>query len=219
MLGDTENSGVLVYNHSQEDQVGSIYSSPYPQVRIGAWTRYTNYPATGWANLNSDEFFATTKGWVFQTRNSGTSADFADLGRAIESNILLRGLDFGDSGMRKQVRHIIAHYRPITSLTSVSLSEGVDFAEQLLPLDTYRIIKAIPSTDLSDLGGRKIITLAHSPAVERGVFFQIQVMDNGLNEGIDFIGVDFTVILLSHHGIADSSQTMLPEFDTGVPAN
>ena len=219
MLGDTENSGVLVYNHSQEDQVGSIYSSPYPQVRIGAWTRYTNYPATGWANLNSDEFFATTKGWVFQTRNSGTSADFADLGRAIESNILLRGLDFGDSGMRKQVRHIIAHYRPITSLTSVSMSEGVDFAEQLLPLDTYRIIKAIPSTDLSDLGGRKIITLAHSPAVERGVFFQIQVMDNGLNEGIDFIGVDFTVILLSHHGIADSSQTMLPEFDTGVPAN
>jgi hypothetical protein len=199
VLGATQNSGVFTYNHSQEDE---------GTTNVGAWTRYDNYPATGWANLNADEFFASTKGWVYRSRRNASAFDFADLGEAISATLLIRATDFGDSGNRKQVRHIIGHYRPITSLTSISAYSATDAAEVFTNLDSFVVTKGSTSTDLGDLGGKKVVSLAHSLPTERALYFQIKFVENGLNEGIDFIGLDYLVLLLSHHGIEDAISTL-----------
>jgi hypothetical protein len=154
------------------------------------------------------EYFSSNKGWVYQIRNANTKYDFADEAEAITSTLLMRATDFENSGIRKQIRHVIAHYRPISDLTGISISFAVDMDETFLPLDSFCVYKKYPVDSLSDLGGQKIVTLAHSIPVERGVFFQMKIVDSGFREGMDFIGVDYLVLPLSHHGISDAITTV-----------
>ena len=201
------NDSVLAYNHSQEDE-GHVGASSAFYTYWGAWTRYTNHFVSGWANLNADEFFATTKGWVAKTRRTYTSADFSDAGEAITATVVFRANHFGDTGNRKQVRHVIAHYRPITSLTNIKIYSAIDLSDSWTLLDGYQVIKPNDSTDLNDLTGGRVRVLAHSLSQERGMYFQMKIEDSGLEEGLDFIGLDYLVLLLSHHGIQDALTTL-----------
>jgi hypothetical protein len=81
-------------------------------------------------------------------------------------------------------------------------------SETFIGLDAFQIYNPAATTDLSDLNGRKTISIAHSLPAERALHFQIKLEDSGVDEGIDFIGLDYLVLLLSHHGIPDAKGTM-----------
>jgi hypothetical protein len=190
------NDGHLVYNHSQEEE-----------GQLGSWTRFTGHNVTGWANLNSDEIFSTYRGELCLISKTDTSDDFNDIGEAIEATLVCRAMDFGDSGIRKQVRHVFTHFRAITDLTSVALYVAVDMDVAYSSTDAFQITKGITGTSLALTGKKKAITLGHTLPAERGEYFQIKIVEGGLNEAIDLIGLDYTVLGLSHHGIPDSSST------------
>jgi hypothetical protein len=190
------NDGTLVYNHSQEED-----------GQLGAWTRFTGHNATGWANLGSEELFSSNKGELFIITRTGLSDEFNDVGNAIEATLLCRAMDFGDAGIRKQLRHVFTHFRPITDLTDVAMTVAVDMDTSFSATDAFQITKGGTGTTLALNGLKKAITLGHTLPAERGEYFQIKIVDGGLNEGMDLIGLDYTVLGLSHHGIPDSSST------------
>jgi len=190
------NDGALVYNHSQEED-----------GQLGAWTRFIGHNATGWANLGTEELFSSNKGELLAVSRTGLSSDFNDVGNAIESTLLCRAMDFGDAGIRKQLRHVFSHFRPITDLTNVRMDVAVDMDTTFSATDAFDVIKGGTGTTLALNGLKKTITLGHTLPAERGEYFQIKITEGGLNQGIDLIGLDYTVLGLSHHGIPDSSST------------
>lgn len=208
-VGADENDSVFAYHYLRErDKAIQNFAGITAQERwMGSWTRYTNYAATGWCNLDTDEYFSSTFGWVYRTRRSYTANDFADEGAAISSTILFRAMDFENSGIRKHLRHVIAHYRLRTSLTETSMYLGVDTSNDFTKLDNFSLTKGNNSNSLIPDGKQKIVSIAHSCTAERGLYFQIKVVDSGLREGIDITGLDYLVLPLSHHGIQDAIDT------------
>ena len=209
-----ENDSVYTYHYLRErDKAIQNFAGITAQERwMGAWTQYSNYPATGWCNLGINEYFSSNYGWLYQTRRTFTNTDYADEGMAITATIVLRAMDFENAGIRKQVRHVIGHYRLITSLTNITISAAIDLSNNFIALDNFSLVKSGSSTTISPVGLQKIVSVTHSLSSERGLYFQIQIVDAGYREAIDFTGLDYLVLPLSHHGILEASQTSKSSF-------
>jgi hypothetical protein len=192
----TYNDGVLVYNHSNEEG-----------GQLGSWTRYDSIPASGWANLNSEELFSSNKGQLFFVLKTRTSEDFSDVGEAISATLVCRAMDFGDSGIRKQLRHVFTHFRPVTPLTDVELFVAIDMSTTFEATTDFEISKGGSGNSLSLNGSKKAQTVGHNCPTERAEYFQIKIVDSGFKEGMDLIGLDYMVLGLSHHGLPDAYST------------
>lgn len=197
---DTEASEVYVYNHTGEDLQTS---------KTGAWGRYDSHSSTGWANLDADAFEATTSGRVFSLRRQGTSTDYRDDNLPITFRLRTRALDFGNAGIRKVLDRIVAKYRSLTRNLATRLGISVDLSSEYR--DTTPL--TIPGSTNAELQGisdstsQQIFPVLHTTDRRRGVYFGIEVVNDGLDEGIEVAGLDCRIGGLSTKGIATAASS------------
>ena len=185
----TNNNEVLVYDHQREGR----------DQEFGAWSRYTNHPATGWTNLANDAFFATTDGQVFRIRDSGDSTDFRDDGAAVaDMVIVLRANDFGQPGSRKIVKNIVSHFQlRRSSMTSTEVLSSSDLDGVFQSAGTFNMTK--DSTIKIDT---ESVTLPR----RRLIYIQLKMTNSTKDEDVVLAGLDYNVALLSEKGITEISE-------------
>jgi hypothetical protein len=195
--GYIQNSEVYVYNHTQEDE-----------GQLGAWGRYDNHPATGWANLGSEAFFGSAGGVVYQLRNTGLRTDFRDSDEPILFRLDTRPMDFGNSGIRKILSSVTVAYRAGTNVnTENSLKYSVDLEQEYTETTPFNINQPTRTTGLSDLVGRDVVTIRHDTGRRRGLYFSIRIENSGMDENMEVAGIDCEVGGLSNKGILQAAQT------------
>lgn len=194
--GYNENSEVYVYNHTAEQQ-----GIP------GAWTRYDNHPATGWANLGTDAFFGSTKGRVFSVRRTGTVTDFRDDSRPIRFVLDTRANDFGDSSVRKVLGNTTIHYRSPVDSTGTSVSYSLDLEQEYEATTPFIVDKPSGGTNLSDVVGRDINTIKHNIRRRRFVYLQLRIENESIDESIEIAGIDYKIAGLTDAGIQEAAST------------
>ena len=183
-----ENSMVLVYDHTRESQ----------EQEFGAWTRYTNHPATGWANLDDDAYFATSTGQVFKVRRANDSSDYRDDASAITMSVTLKAMDFGLPGARKACRNAVVHMRmDKTNVTGTTVSAAVDLGT------TFASCGTVSATTL---GTKKVETFRVSLPTPRFTFLQMKLENAVKDENFVLAGVDFLVAALGKAGVKERSE-------------
>lgn len=194
--GESQNSEVAVYNHTRE----------YEGKGEGSWTTYDNHPATGWANLGSESFFASTLGRVFVIRRNGNVTDYRDDDQAISMEVLTRAVDATDSGRRKVYSQIITHYRlPATSI-GTTLKGALDLKTNFQDSDVYEI-KAEEGDNLSDTGSQKIVTISSVFDEKMGVYMQLKYENSTIDEPVEITGIDYRVGAKTEAGIREARNT------------
>jgi hypothetical protein len=184
---EQENSRAFVYNHTRE----------YQGQQMGAWGQYTNHPATGWANLFSDAYFASTNGIVYQIRNTGTRFDFRDDTAGIEMDVVLQATDFGDAGIRKIVSAITTHFRNTADMEGTQMYSAMDLESSFDELDSFKIVNE------SD----KVVTVQFSIGRKKGVYFQVRMTNSTKDEPVELTSIDIRVAGLNDKGILQAANT------------
>lgn len=194
-----QNNNVYVYNHTGEE-ITNENTSGYQVGGRSCWARYDNQPATGWANLQSDAFFGSATGRVFQVRQGGDVDDYRDDNQPIHFLVDLRPNDFGNSGIRKIVDKVIIHYRSGSNATETDVSYSSDMESEYsatTPID----LPALSTNSLSDTISKDITSVRHSVDRRRGVYFNIRIENTALDQPLEIAGVDYKVGGLSDRGI------------------
>lgn len=192
----SESDEVFVYNHTGEDE-----------GKLGAWTRYSNHPAIGWANQGASAFFASRYGRVLSIRESGSETDFRDDSTPITFRLDTRPMDFGNAGIRKVVDRAIVNYRTTAPTTTASFEYSLDLAQEYSPATSVDLNRASPDTGLSDEVLHDILTIRHSVSRRRGVYFQARIECAELDEPIEVAGISFKVGGLTSKGIREASDS------------
>jgi len=193
----TENDSVYVYDYSKE-QAG----------QTGSWTRYDNHPSTGWVNLRADSYFSSTSGKVFSIRRAGNLSDFRDDSTSINFEFITRANNFGQSGRRKQFRHVVSHFRAIQSTEENSLYVGLDLKGEFSETQAFKITLDTSLDNLSDTVNSKITSIRHSFQREKGVYIQLKYSNNGIDQDIDLSGISFAVSGLDISGIQEAAESL-----------
>jgi len=187
LVGELKNSNVLVYNHQSEEN-----------GVLGAWTEYTNHPATGWANLGNDAFFATSTGSVFSIRNQDDATDFRDDGEAVaEMTMLLRANDFGAAGIRKNVAYITTHFE-------MRYSDNIDTAIRVA-YDLQTAFESAGEFDFIKGPNTKVKFAQASVPRRKSNYIQVKYSNSTKDESVILAGVDYTVSGLSYLGVNEIS--------------
>jgi hypothetical protein len=188
----TRNNQVLVYDHQREQAQSA--------VEEGAWSRFTNHPATGWANLASDAFFSTTNGQIFRIRNAGDSTDYRDDAAAVDQMIiLLKANAFGTPGSRKVVSNIVSHFQlRNSSITGTELLVSPDLDGVFASAGTFTLTKG---------SNNKVETVKSSLPRRRLTYIQLKYTNATKDEDVVLTGVDYQAALLNVKGIPESGET------------
>lgn len=195
--GYTENSEVYVYNHTGE-------SDGEP----GGWARYTNHPATGWANLFQDAFFGTCNGTVKRLRNLGDTSDYRDDANAIESVLEARATAYGNTGIRKVVSSVTVHYRSGGNSQNTSVYMAPDLYRDYDLSSAFRILSRPGVVDgLSTLSGQDVVSIMHSFPKRRCIYMSVKITNNGKDENVELAGFSYSVAGLSGAGVKQAGET------------
>jgi hypothetical protein len=197
---DDQNDKVLVYNTTREYQADGY--------RDGSWTVYDNHPAIGWANLQTEAFFASTGGRVFSMRNTGLESDFRDDSAAINAVATLRAIDFGEPAIRKAVVAALLQYRILNTTTGTTISSAANLTDDFQPLDRFTLTEPTDSQDgLSDKPDVKVKTLRYAISNRKVVYIQLKIENSSLDEAVEVSGVSFRVAGLNRKGIEEAADT------------
>lgn len=207
-LGQVENSHVAVYNHTREDVGVMITNSGYGGYGgYGSWTTYDNHSTTGWANLLSEAYYATTSGRVFKTRKLLDNTDYRDDSSPVNMSVTVAATDFGDAGKRKLVKYVTTHYQLFGDSMGTTLSTAVDLSTNFEPTDTFVIKENSNTNGLSDVGTNKVVTIQSSLATKKCVYLQVKYDNSTIDEPVVLSGVDYTVGGLTERGITQAAST------------
>lgn len=170
-------SEAVVYDYEREGQT------------FGAWTRYTNHPATGWCNLGKSAFFASQAGDVFKIRDLGDATDFRDEDQAVaEAVITLRAEDFDLPGVRKLVTKVISLFElELSDLTDVAVAVATDLSTNYVEVGAPAVTRA----------SYRQITLAATPNARRGTHHQVRYTHQQKDEQLVLTAVVYSVGQLS----------------------
>lgn len=191
-----ENSEAYVYNHTGEDE-----------GQIGAWSRYDNHPAIGWANLGSDAFFCSTKGRVFSIRNTGQESDFRDDSEAINLVLQTRPNNFGDTGKRKVIDKVLIDYRVGSESTETEVRYSLDLEEEYSDTSAFNIPKPTDNNGLDDIIPREVVTLGHNLDRRRGIYISIEISNSEMDQQVEVSGITYKVAGLNDRGILQATET------------
>lgn len=191
-----ENSEAYVYNHTGEDE-----------GRQGAWSRYDNHPAIGWANLASNAFFAATSGRVFSIRNLGEDSDFRDDSSSINMVVQTRANDFGDTARRKVLDKVLVDYRVGAESTETVLSFALDLESEYTATQAFTVTKPTDTTGLSDRVARDVVSIMHSLGRRRGNYVSIQISNNEMDRQVEIAGITYRIAGLTDRGTLQAAQT------------
>jgi hypothetical protein len=184
---DTTNSEVFVYDYTRETE----------QNTYGAWTRFDNHRATGWANLEDDAFFATTYGQVMSIRKTGEVSDYRDDASGISMQILYKSCDFGDSSKRKVCYGVVTHIVSDQPTSGTTLEVSNDLKQAFEAAGTLRTPASL---------GKKIASLRSSMPTRRFLWLQVKYLNSTKDEPVEIAGIDFVVGGLTHKGIQTNTE-------------
>lgn len=197
---DTNNDKVMVYDTTREYQADGY--------RDGGWTVYDNHPATGWANLQTQAFMASTKGRVFIIRDTGLKYDFRDDSSAINMQATLRALDFGEPATRKAVLSAILQFRVLQSTAGTEVLSASNLVDNFQPLDIFHLDEPTDEEDsLSDFNDIKVKTLRFSIKDRKVVYMQLKISNDTIDEPVEIAGVNFRVAGLKQTGIGEAADS------------
>lgn len=173
---ETYPSEVWVYDYEREGK----------GQEFGAWTRYTEIPAVGWANLETDEYWASQSGDVFVTRQRGDETDYRDEDGAVaEAVITHRAEDFGLPGIRKVIHSVVTELElDQTDVTGLTVQSAQNLSR------TFTTEGAAVSLDRDDLQQR---TFRTSLAQRRGNRIQIRHRHQTKDQALVLTGLSYTV--------------------------
>lgn len=195
--GYIEPSEVYVYNHTQEEE-----------GQLGAWSRYDNHTAIGWANLASDAFWASTGGKVYILRTTNSETDFRDSNEPIVFRLDTRPNDYGNSGIRKVLDKVVASYRTGSNTASNNMYFAVDLEQEYSATTPFRVAGTAENlTGFDDEVQKDVITLRHSLDRRKGVYFSIRIENSNLDQNVEIAGLDYRIGGLDSKGIKSASKT------------
>lgn len=202
LVGEEANSQVYVYNHT-----GEVIGSSVSAAKEGAWSRYDNHNATGWANLDTEAFWSSTQGRVLSLRNTGTRTDYRDSSEAIRFLLDTRAISGGDEGIRKILDALVVYYRILDSETGTSVSFSIDTSQEFLSTSRFTLRKPGTSDGISDTPGSDIIGILHNTSRRRGTHFQIRIENSSLDENLEITGISLRIAGLNERGIKQAAKT------------
>ena len=191
-----ENSQVYVYNHTAE-----------ADGELGGWTRYTNHPVTGWANLFQDAFLATANGSVMKVRNLGGVTDYRDQNSPIESILAARANAFGNTGIRKAVANLVVHYRSGANSEYTKVYTSPDLFDVYQESELFKVVTKSVQDGLSTLSGQAIVSIMHTFPRRRCIYMSVTITNNGIDDNVEIAGMSYIVAGLSSSGIKQAAET------------
>lgn len=191
-----ENGEVYVYNHTGEGD-----------GELGGWSRYTNHPVTGWANLFQNAFLATANGSVMRVRSSGGVSDYRDANVAIESILEARAVSFGNTGIRKAVSNIVVHYRSGANSENTKVWTSPDLFDEYEESTLFKVITKQVQDGLSSTSGQAVVSIMHSFGRRRCIYMSVKITNNGIDENVEVAGMSYIVAGLSGAGIKQAAET------------
>lgn len=191
-----ENSQVYVYNHTAE-----------ADGELGGWTRYTNHPVTGWANLFQDAFLATANGSVMKVRNLGGVTDYRDGNVAIESILAARANAFGNTGIRKAVANLVVHYRSGANSQYTKVYTSPDLFDVYQESELFKVVTKSVQDGLSSTSGQAIVSIMHTFPRRRCIYMSVTITNNGIDDNVEIAGMSYIVAGLSSSGIKQAAET------------
>jgi hypothetical protein len=191
-----ENSQAYVYNHTAE-----------ADGELGGWTRYTNHPVTGWANLFQDAFLATANGSVMKVRNLGGVTDYRDGNVAIESILAARANAFGNTGIRKAVANLVVHYRSGANSKYTKVYTSPDLFDVYQESTLFRVVTKSVQDGLSSTSGQAIVSIMHTFPRRRCIYMSVTITNNGIDDNVEIAGMSYIVAGLSSSGIKQAAET------------
>jgi hypothetical protein len=191
-----ENSQVYVYNHTAE-----------ADGELGGWTRYTNHPVTGWANLFQDAFLATANGSVMKVRNLGGVTDYRDQNSPIESILAARANAFGNTGIRKAVANLVVHYRSGANSEYTKVYTSPDLFDVYQESELFKVVTKSVQDGLSTTSGQAIVSIMHTFPRRRCIYMSVTITNNGIDDNVEIAGMSYIVAGLSSSGIKQAAET------------
>ncbi len=178
--GETYPTEVWVYDYEREGK-GQEH---------GAWTRYTEHPACGWANLGAEAYWASRSGDVFQVRARGEAPDYRDEDGAVaEAVATLRAEDFGLPGVRKVFHNVTPELElPLTDVTGLTIATATNLSR------TFETEGAPIAVSMATF---QQVTFRTALAQRRGTRIQVQFRHQTKDECLNLTGVTYTVGSLS----------------------
>lgn len=197
---DDQNDKVLVYDTVREYTADGF--------REGSWTTYDNHPAIGWANLETNAFFASTRGEVFILRTTGLISDFRDDSSPIVMETTLRAMDFGDAAIRKAIAHLIIQYRTVADASGIELFSAPDLTEGFEEADQVDIVVPQDHDDgLSDEADVKILTVRYSVDRRKLSYIQLRFTNGNIDEPVEIAGITYRVAGMNEKGTTQAANT------------
>ncbi len=174
-----------------------VYQYDNEEVGIpGAWTRFTNVNAIIGCNQEDNNFFGSVDGCVYQYRNYGTAVDYRDGVDAISSTLLFRADDFGAPGARKSVLRTTIQLDTIeTDIAAAAIYTATNLSSSFTLNSRINITTAEESNPVVQC----------SPNDKKGVFFQVKLVHNVMDEKLVITGLSYTVNLLTFNAVKQAA--------------
>jgi hypothetical protein len=204
VASETECDEVYVINTTEGEQ---------PGTPINAWTRYSDFPATGWASAGRDVLFGTTSGLVCTRRRAGDETDARDDAEAIEVDWTYKPMNFGTAGLRKRVHSVEVGFRVTTGTDDVSVSFATDVVASFRAADTFELADATDleptdvDTNIDDRERAIVRTIRFTPPVRKANHQQLRIQCSAIDSPVEVVQFDWMVDPLSDAGVEAAPQT------------
>lgn len=177
--------------------------------RDGSWTNYSNIPSIGWANLLDGALFASPFGEVFSIRREEDKTDYRDDGDGISAVATLRAMDFGTSGIRKAVQVVVLQFATTSDdPVDVTLESAIDLTDEFEEADPATLRRQPTEVDgLGEEGIRKVITLQFAIGRRKGVYFQLRLSNDEIDQDLELNSGSYLVAGLSPKGMVEARDT------------
>jgi hypothetical protein len=180
------NNYAVVYNPEVEKQGG-----------YGSWCIYDAHPASAWASMGQDTFFATYDGQVFKLRNLNEDSDYRDDDQPITMTIILPMEDFGLTGVTKAVSGILCEFfNEGVAYEGITVSQAVEGSTTFNNMDPANTI-----------AGQNITELWFTPYSRKAGKTQIRVTCSTLDNPVVLAGVAHRVAVIDIHGRKEAGET------------
>lgn len=197
-LGESINAHVASYDHTRENGDDD-----------GAWSEYSNVPASGWANVGTDCIFGTFEGQVYRLRSTGNVSDYRDDRDAVGAEDgavgIYKALDFGTGAARKLIKAFMVQFRVTSSVSTTLVSTGVDLRQSFAACDPFTVSDPV-ETGVTGLTGTPVQTRRFSAPDRKGQFFQVRLVNTGKDEPLEIVQFDFVTEQMSEAGIRQAAQ-------------
>ena len=193
----SEPTDVLVLDHNREEM----------GAKFGAWTRYDNHPSIGWANLDDEAYFASTKGKVYVLRKTLNKSDFRDDDVAISMDAVFRMWDLGDSALRKAVRSIGLHFRNVADMDGTTLITAIDGKNTFDEATAFSVDGNETTDALSDVNGDRISSIKFRIDRRKGQYIQARVQNSTIDEPVELTHIDFKAAPMKYRGTTEAPDT------------